>query len=276
MAALSVPERSTLAVDPHEPIVRYEDVHKRFGAKVVLDGFTLDVMKGETLVLLGRSGIGKSVALKMLLGLLRADSGEIAVAGESIIGRSEKEMAHLRRHLGMVFQGGALFDSMTVFENIAYGLVELYRWPLDRVRRRVSDCLELVDLAGIERLLPGALSGGMIKRVAIARAVATAPEILLYDEPTAGLDPATTEHVNRLIVGLKQKLGVTSLVVTHDLPSAYLVADRMAVIEKGRIAWVGPTQEAKDHPPRPFERFLGHEPDPEEEEHPWKSRASSR
>ena len=266
-------DRSTLVVDPAAPIVVCEEVVKSFGDKLVLDGFSLQVAKGETLVLVGRSGTGKSVSLKLLLGLMRPDRGEIAIAGKSIVGRSERELARLRRHVGIVFQGGALFDSMTVLDNVAYGLVEHYRLPAAKVRRRVAECLELVDLRGIEGQMPGSLSGGMAKRVAIARAVATEPEILLYDEPTTGLDPATTAHVNHLIVALKQKLGVTSIVVTHDLPSAYEIADRIAIVERGRIAWSGPAAAARHDPPEPFARFLGIE---EEEGEPWRSRASSR
>ncbi len=269
---LTVAERSTLSVDDAGPLVEYHDVCKRFGDKVVLDGFTLEVKQGETLVLLGRSGTGKSVSLKILLGLVRPDRGEVKVAGRSIVGLKERELSRIRRHVGMVFQGGALFDSMSVLENIAYGLVEHYHWGADRVRARVAECLELVDLRGIEHLYPAALSGGMAKRVAIARAVATAPELLLYDEPTTGLDPATTEHVNELICGLQKKIGVTSIVVTHDIQSAFTVADRMALIEKGRIAWTGPVKVAREEPPEPLARFLG----TDEEDEPWKARASSR
>jgi phospholipid/cholesterol/gamma-HCH transport system ATP-binding protein len=253
--------------------VAYEGVHKRFGAKVVLDGFDLEVERSETLVLLGRSGVGKSVSLKLLLGLVRPDRGSVRFDGQELVGLSEKQMAPIRRRIGMVFQGGALFDSMTVFENVAYGLLEHLRWPAARVRARVEECLGLVDLPGVERLMPSALSGGMNKRVAIARAIATAPELLLYDEPTTGLDPATAEHVNELVRSLPRRLGVTSIIVTHDMDSAFKVADRLAVIEKGRIVWTGPAAEAQATPPEPLARFLGVE---DEGGEAWRPRASSR
>src|SRR5262249_38187946 len=150
--SLTAAERSLLTVPVTQPLVSYEDVYKRFGEKVVLDGFTLNVKRGETLVLLGRSGTGKSVSLKILLGLVRPDRGKVRVANQDIVGHSERELTRIRRHMGMVFQGGALFDSMSVLDNIAYGLVEHYRWPADRIRERVAECLELVDLRGIERL----------------------------------------------------------------------------------------------------------------------------
>jgi len=273
MAPVNLVERSMLGIPDAAPFVVYRDVHKRFADKVVLDGLNLEVKKGETLVLLGRSGTGKSVALKLILGLIRPERGEVSVAGRKITGLSEKELARIRRHVGMVFQGGALFDSLSVCENVAYGLLELYRWPLDKARSRVEECLELVDLHDVEDLLPGALSGGMAKRVAIARAIASAPELLLYDEPTTGLDPATTDHVNDLIKNLQAKLGVTSIVVTHDLDSAFIVADRIALLEKGRVAWIGPAHVVKDDPPDAVARFLGND---EEEEGPWRSRASLR
>jgi phospholipid/cholesterol/gamma-HCH transport system ATP-binding protein len=252
--------------------VEYEGVYKRFGGKIVLDGFDLEVRRSETLVLLGRSGVGKSVSLKLLLGLVRPDRGAVRFAGKDLVGLSEKEMAPIRRRIGMVFQGSALFDSMTVFDNVAYGLNENLRWPLDRVRARVEECLALVDLEGVERLLPAALSGGMAKRVAIARAIAPAPELLLYDEPTTGLDPATAEHVNELIRSLQMRLGVTSIIVTHDMDSAFKVADRLAIIEKGRVVWIGPAAEARVTPPEPLARFLGVE---EEGGQAWSPRASS-
>jgi phospholipid/cholesterol/gamma-HCH transport system ATP-binding protein len=253
--------------------VAYREVAKRFGAKVVLDDFSLEVARGETLVLLGRSGTGKSVSLKLLLGLYRPDRGTIRVGDAEIVALSERQLMTVRRHIGMVFQGGALFDSMSVEDNVAYGLYEHLHWSVERVRERVRECLEHVDLHHVERLMPSALSGGMAKRVAIARAIATAPELLLYDEPTTGLDPATTDHVNELICSLQRRLGVTSIVVTHDLPTATTVGDRVALIERGRIAWTGPVAALRTRePPEPLARFLGHEDEGEE----WRSRASSR
>ena len=269
MSSLAAPDRSTLFTDEQEVVVEYRDVHKRFGPKVVLDGMTLDVRRGETLALLGRSGTGKSVTLKLLVGLLRPDRGTVRVGGDDLSGMRDRDLTRMRRHIGFVFQGGALFDSMSVAENVAYGLCEHFHMPAADVSRRVRECLELVDLAHAAKLEPGALSGGMRKRVAIARAIATWPELLLYDEPTAGLDPATTNQVNQLIVNLKQRLGVTSILVTHDMPSAFACSDRIALLEKGRIVWSGETATAKDAPPEPLAHFLDVEPEGEE----WTSRA---
>ncbi len=261
-------ERSTLITDESAPVVEFADVHKRFGNKVVLDGFSLKVCAGETVVLLGRSGTGKSVSLRLALGLTRPDRGHVRVAEYEVGAVKEKELIRIRRHVGMVFQHGALFDSMTVAENVAYGLREHFHWPEERVRDRVHECLELVDLHNVERLLPGSLSGGMRKRVAIARAIATSPEILLYDEPTTGLDPATTTQVNRLIRNLQKRLGVTAIAVTHDMDSAFSIADRIALLEKGRIVWSGPAGPAREAPPEPLARFLGVADDEGEE---WRS-----
>jgi phospholipid/cholesterol/gamma-HCH transport system ATP-binding protein len=269
--------RSTLITDEREPAVEYIDVHKRFGKKVVLAGLNLKIRAGETLALLGRSGTGKSVTLRLLIGLLRPDQGHVRVAGNDIAEVSDEELVRIRRHVGMVFQGGALFDSMTVCENVAYGLVEHFRWPKPKVLARVKECLELVDLAHAGDLEPGALSGGMKKRVAIARAIATSPEILLYDEPTAGLDPATITQVNKLIRSLQARLGVTSILVTHDMPSAFECADRVALLEKGKLAWVGDVETAKHDPPDSLASFLSPElEDDDRQGEPWTSRASSR
>jgi phospholipid/cholesterol/gamma-HCH transport system ATP-binding protein len=265
-------QQSSLFTDEQAAVVEYQDVHKRFGSKVVLDGMSLEVRRGEVLALLGRSGTGKSVTLKLLIGLLRPDQGKVRVGGDDLDRMKERELARMRRHVGMVFQGGALFDSMSVADNVAYGLREHFRFSEARIAERVRECLALVDLDHAERLEPGALSGGMRKRVAIARAIATWPELLLYDEPTAGLDPSTTNQVNSLIVSLKQRLGVTSIIVTHDMPSAFAVADRMALLEKGRIVWAGATDEARQAPPEPLARFLDTEDEPQGEE--WTYRES--
>jgi len=260
--------QSSLFTDEQEAVVHYTDVYKRFGSKVVLDGLTLDVRRGEALALLGRSGTGKSVTLKLLIGLLRPDKGKVRVGGADLDDMNERDLTRMRRHIGMVFQGGALFDSMSVKENVAYGLREHFRFAESKIAERVRECLSLVGLEeNVEKLEPGALSGGMRKRVAIARAIATWPELLLYDEPTAGLDPATTNQVNSLIVSLKQRLGVTSIIVTHDMPSAFYVADRLALLEKGRIVWSGDTAEAREAPPAPLARFL----DTDTEEDAWTS-----
>jgi phospholipid/cholesterol/gamma-HCH transport system ATP-binding protein len=251
--------------------VEMRGVAKRFGKKVVLDGIDLDITPGETLVLLGRSGTGKSVTLKLLLGLVKPDRGTIRIADTDIAKTTEAELVHLRRQMGMVFQGGALFDSMSVGENVMYGLREHFRWPEEKMRARARECLELVDLHGIERQEPGALSGGMRKRVAIARAIATSPELLLYDEPTTGLDPATVTQVVKLVRSLQERLGVTSLLVTHDMDAARAVADRMVLLERGRLAWTGTPADLADPSP-PLVRFLGEVDEGDE----WTTQDASR
>ncbi len=238
-----------------DPLVVFDGVDKRFGDKRVLDGFSLEVRHGETMSLLGRSGAGKSVTLKLLLGLLRPDAGRILLAGEDLTRLSERELARARRRMGMVFQGSALFDSLTVADNVAYGLRERRR-PAAEIRGRVAECLRLVDLPGSEGLLPEALSGGMKKRVAIARAIAASPELILYDEPTGGLDPATAHQVTGLICALRGRLGVTSIVVTHDMDACFEVADRIALLARGRVAWLGDGAEAREAPPPELLQFL--------------------
>lgn len=249
-------------------MLRAENLRKRFGDKVVFDAFDLEVRRGETLALIGRSGAGKSVFLKLVLGLIRPDGGRILLGGIDLVSLGEKELVEVRRRIGMVFQGGALFDSMTVAENVAYGLMERGLLPRQAVRARVAECLALVDLAGTEDLLPGALSGGMRKRVAIARAIAPQPELLLYDEPTTGLDPATAGRIDALIVDLQRRLGVTSIVVTHDMECVKRVSNRITLIEGGRNAWTGETAillRGRELPP-PLRRFLS----AEEEGLEWK------
>lgn len=247
-----------------EPLLRFVDVSKRFGPRVVLDHFGLEVRRGETLALLGRSGVGKSVTLRLTLGLTRPDAGEITFDGVDVARSPERRLREVRRRIGMVFQGGALFDSLTVAENVAYPLRE-QRWTEARIGARVAECLALVDLPGTEELLPGALSGGMRKRVAVARAIAAAPELLLYDEPTTGLDPATARHVNELIVSLQRRLGETSIVVTHDLDSVFAVADRIALLHEGRVVWLGDTAAARADPPPALAWFMG-----DRMEEPWR------
>lgn len=248
-----------------ETLVRFEDVAKRFGDKVVFDGLDLEVRRGETLALLGRSGAGKSVLLRHLLGLVRPDRGRVWLDGEDLTRLTERRWVSVRRRMGMVFQSGALFDSLTVGENVAYALREHRGWREEQIRARVAECLALVDLPGIEDLPPGALSGGMRKRVAVARAIAPAPELLLYDEPTTGLDPMTARRVNDLIVSLRARLGVTSIIVTHDMSTVVVAADRVAVLEDGRVAWVGTRDESLADRPPALARVIG----VGEKEHAW-------
>lgn len=223
--------------------IEVQGLFKSLGGRPVLRGVDLPVERGETLVIIGRSGCGKTVLLKHIIGLMKPDSGCVLVDGVELGRLSERELDRLRLKFGMLFQEAALFDSLTVFENVGFALREHTRMSRETIRSRVKECLALVGLDGIENLYPEALSGGMKKRVGLARAVAMNPEIILYDEPTSGVDPLMGEEINLLIQKLRDQLGVTSLVVTHDLESALTLGDRIALLEGGRIAALGtPTE----------------------------------
>lgn len=239
-----------------QPILAFEDVHKAFGENRVLRGLSLDVRSGETLVVLGPSGSGKSVILKLAVGLMRPDRGRIRAVGQEISGLSEEKLRQVRRKVSMVFQGGALFDSMPVSENVAFALREHTAMDEEAIGRRVVQCLSMVNLETAVDLMPAQLSGGMKKRVALARAVALEPEVILYDEPTAGLDPVVAGRINRLIRGLQSRLGITSVVVTHDIDSAALVGDRIAWLHGGVVDFAGTMDEARAAPPGPLHEFL--------------------
>jgi phospholipid/cholesterol/gamma-HCH transport system ATP-binding protein len=216
-------------------ILELDRVTKAFRGRTVLDDLSLSVRRGETMAVLGTSGSGKSVLLKLLISLLKPDSGSIRFDGRELAILPDEALDAVRARMSMLFQGGALFDSMTVGENVAYPLRVRGGLGEDEVAARVRERLTLVGLAGIEGLMPAELSGGMRKRVALARAIAGNPEVILYDEPTAGLDPLSARRIDALIRSLEQRLGVTSLVVTHDLASACSIADRIAVLRDGRI-----------------------------------------
>ncbi len=222
----------------------YKDLHKSFGKKDVLKGIDLEIHKGETVVILGGSGSGKSVLIRHTIGLHRPDAGEVWVDGTEISGFAEDELMPIRTKVGMLFQGGALFDSMDVFENIAFALREHTQMAEDQIAGRVRDVLDLVEMPGVEDLMTSDLSGGMKKRVAMARAIALQPQGILYDEPTTGLDPITGGAINKLIRDLQSALNVTSVVVTHDIKSAFTVADRLAFLHDGRLSFVGTVDEA--------------------------------
>ncbi len=224
-----------------EPLIRFQNVYKAFGPKVIYRGLDLDVYPHETLVILGGSGVGKSVLLKLLIRLLETDNGSVTFHGEEITTMRESRIAVVRQRIAMLFQGAALFDSLSVGENVAYGLHEHYRESMSekQIAERVDWALSLVGLPGIEEMRPGDLSGGMKKRVGLARAIAVQPEVLLYDEPTTGLDPINTERINHLINGLKAALKVTSIVVTHDMKSAFSISDRLAMVHGGKIIMSG-------------------------------------
>ncbi|MBI2088138.1 MAG: ATP-binding cassette domain-containing protein [Deltaproteobacteria bacterium] len=223
--------------------IECRNLHKSFGDKPVLEGVSLRIDRGETMVILGGSGSGKTVLLKHMNGLMNPESGEVFVDGHEISRLEEEDLREVRKRVAMVFQGCALFDSLTVAENIAYPLLEHTTLPPAAVRERVEEVLALVDLEGSEDLYPAEMSGGMKKRAALARALALKPSGLLYDEPTTGLDPIMTHRINRLIRDLQMKLGVTSVVVTHDIQSAFVVAERIAFLRGGRIRFVGTREE---------------------------------
>lgn len=217
----------------------YRGVDKAFGAKVVLRGLDLAIRRGETFTILGGSGSGKSVTLKLANGLMRPDAGSIRVEGQDVTRLPERELVGVRKICGMVFQGAALFDSLTVYENVAYPLREHLRLPERELEERVARCLGAVGLPGTEALMPNELSGGMRKRVGLARSLALEPRIILYDEPTTGLDPGNSRRIGELIREMQRSLGVTSVVVTHDLDLCWAVSDRAGLIADGRIVVQG-------------------------------------
>jgi len=220
-------------------MIRIVDLHKSFGAKKVLQGVNLEVGVGETTVIIGQSGSGKSVLLKHIIGMLRPDSGQVFVDGVEITGLRPRELQGTLRKFGMLFQGAALFDSLTVGENVAFGLKRYTRHSRKEIEAIVSESLAEVGLRGVEDLMPHELSGGMKKRVGLARAIAYKPEIILYDEPSTGIDPIRADSINDLINQLKRDLGVTSVVITHDMVSCYKVADRIAMLYDGVIIETG-------------------------------------
>ena len=224
-------------------MIRLLDVHKSFGSKVVLDGFTLDVPEGETVVIIGYSGSGKSVAIKHIVGLLEPDSGQVWVDGLEVQKLSRKELYQLRARVGYVFQFAALFDSFSVADNVAMGLRKQGELTDSEIAERVHEALALVDLDDVPDKFPAELSGGMRKRVGIARAIATRPKYILYDEPTTGLDPVTSAVIDQLMIRLRERLGVTGVVITHDMKSAYSVGTRIAMLYEGRVRQCGTVEE---------------------------------
>jgi phospholipid/cholesterol/gamma-HCH transport system ATP-binding protein len=237
-------------------MIVFEDVRKSFGPKTVLDGLTLEVPTGETMAIIGQSGSGKSVTLKLLIGILEPDAGRILLDGTDLVALDGTARQAVSRKFGMLFQGAALFDSMTVAENVAFGLDRHTELGPEEKRARVTESLEKVGLRNVEHLMPHELSGGMKKRVGLARAIAYRPEIILYDEPSTGIDPIRADAINELINLLKTEMGVTSIVITHDMVSAYKVADRIAMLYEGRIVAVGTPSEIRESPNPVVQQFI--------------------
>ncbi len=234
------------ATKPSEGLIRIEQVWKRFGSTHVLRGAHINICRGETLVIIGESGCGKSVLLKHIIGLLRPDKGRVIFDHIEISATDETDLATVRRRFGMVFQLAALFDSMSVRENVAFGLYRHTNYSEDRISSIVTEKLRLVGLSGVESKMPSELSGGMRKRVGIARAIALDPEVILYDEPTTGLDPIMSDVINELILRVQRSQNTTSIVVTHDMKSAYKIGTRIAMLHKGKIIQVGTPEEIQN------------------------------
>ncbi|PWB80967.1 MAG: ABC transporter ATP-binding protein [Candidatus Methylomirabilota bacterium] len=233
--------------------IEFHQVYKSFNRIPILAGMDLTIRAGETITIIGESGVGKSVTLKLIVGLLKPEAGRILIEGEDIVPLSEDRLIGIRKKIGMVFQSSALFDSLSVVENIAYPLREHTAMSEREIHERVKETLRLVGLEGVDDKAPVDLSGGMRKRVALARAIALTPKIILYDEPTTGLDPTNTEKINELIADMNRKLGVTSVVVTHDMRSAFTISDRIGLLDQGKIVVLG-TPEEIQRADRPFVR----------------------
>lgn len=232
------------------------NVHKSFGGQSVLNGLSLKIPRGEITVILGQSGIGKSVLLKHMIGLLQPDRGRVSVDGIDIAGLNSEELNNLRKKFGMLFQGAALFDSFNVFDNVAFPLREHTDYDENKIRELVKKKLSLVGLHGVEEKMPSELSGGMRKRVGLARAIALEPEIILYDEPTTGLDPIMTDSVDNLILETQKELKITNVVISHDIDSALKIADKIAMIDDGKIVAEGTVEEFKKSADEKVQKFI--------------------
>jgi phospholipid/cholesterol/gamma-HCH transport system ATP-binding protein len=245
-------------------MIEVRDLRRKFADQPVLDGVNLRIEKGESVVIIGRSGGGKSVLLKHLIGLLSPEAGEVLIEGEAISGLSERELLRVRRKFGMLFQGAALFDSLSVEENVAFALRQRGRLSGREISEKVAQALEMVDLPGVEKKMPAELSGGMRKRVGLARAVVYQPEIILYDEPTTGLDPIAADSIDQLIVRVCSRLKVTSVAVTHDMRSAGKIAQRILMLHQGRIYVTGTPEEIFKSEDPVVQRFVQGISDPKE------------
>jgi phospholipid/cholesterol/gamma-HCH transport system ATP-binding protein len=237
-------------------MIEIRNLYKVFGAQKILNNMNLTVRRGETKAIIGRSGVGKSVLLKNIVGLIRPDSGSIKINGVEVTNLNDKEYDRLRMEIGMVFQGGALFDSMSVGENVGFVLNEFMSLDKKTLKDKVHDALGLVGLKDVESLMPSQLSGGMKKRVSLARVLCMEPQIILYDEPTSEVDPITAAAINHLIIELRDKLKVTSIVVTHDMNSAYQVADSIAMFYRGQVIADGKPEEIKNSKHPVIQQFI--------------------
>ncbi len=245
-------------------MIEVRDLTKRFGGHAVLEGVSFRIEKGESVVIIGRSGGGKSVLLKHLIGLLQPDAGQVLIEGEDIVPMNERELLHVRRKFGMLFQSAALFDSLTVAENVAFAFRRDRTLPEAEIRRRVAEVLEMVDLPGTEEKKPSELSGGMKKRVGLARAIIYQPQIVLYDEPTTGLDPIVSDSIDQLILRVRDRLDVTTVVVTHDMRSTRRVGQRILMLHDRRIYATGTPDEIFNSPDPVVRRFIEGVSDPKE------------
>ena len=262
-------KRQKSEASSEQPFIVFEKVHKAFGTKVIYAGLSLEVRQGETITIMGPSGVGKSVLLKMLIGLIPTDRGSIRFEGGEITKMNDRDLGNVRRDIAYLFQGAALFDSLSVKENVAYGLREQF-WDTmgeTEIAERVDQSLTMVGLPGIEGMRPSDLSGGMRKRVGLARTLALKPKVMLYDEPTTGLDPVNTARINHLINAIKRSLKLTSLVVTHDMGTAFSVSDRLVMLGKGRVHTIGTREEFKNSTDPYVKDFIGgHAPENEDVE----------
>jgi phospholipid/cholesterol/gamma-HCH transport system ATP-binding protein len=241
------------------PIIELRNVYKRFGDNIIYEDMSFSVEAGETFTIIGGSGMGKSVCLKLMIGLLPYDSGHVLYRGKEVGDMDAEQLRELRRNVAMVFQGGALFDSMNVFDNVTYALREHTKMSDEEMLERARECLDMVGLGydkDIMWRMPASLSGGMRKRAALARSIAIRPEVILYDEPTTGLDPANIERIGAMIQKLQRELGVTSIVVTHDMPIAFKRSDRVAMLWQRKFPYIGTPEEIQNHPAREVSDFI--------------------
>jgi phospholipid/cholesterol/gamma-HCH transport system ATP-binding protein len=238
-------------------MIKLVDVHKSFGRQKVLNGVNLHLQKGKITVIIGASGVGKSVLLKHMIGLVRPDSGKVFINGVDLSRLSSRELVEIRKKFGMLFQGAALFDSLNVFENVAFPLIEHTKLSRAEIKKRVEDKLSIVGLQNVGHKMPSELSGGMKKRVGLARAIILEPEAILYDEPTTGLDPIMTDSVDNLILDMQQKLGLTSVVISHDIKSSFHIADQIAMISDGKIIEFGDPDKFRNSTNPVVKHFIG-------------------